>query len=410
MIDCLRADVCYGSHGNAKTPAIDALRKRGSTFTKMMSVTSTTTPNVASVFTGTYPFRHGIRSLRGYKLAPGIKTIAEVFKENGYNTYGLVSGPIRRLETDIQRGFDVYDSHNSDKVETLFTGWFDTLKKDIKGFKGPWFAYLHLWELHTPRAVLKECNNSRFGDNLYERSLSSIDLRLADLFNMLPENTTVIISGDHGENYQIPVCSYIRNKMTKIPLLNIKPSRRHPKYDHGYGLYDFLINIPFVVAGPNIPNGIEVDCLASQVDMMPSIIDMAGLGNVNIPHDIDGKSLVPAMAGGKLEPRPVFLDATARNIPSEKDWLKGIRTDEWKFIYAPKNESIEPLLYDLKNDPDERNNLYHKLPDKASSLKEILLQHETGIEDRGMALPGKKMTEDENKDLEQTLRDLGYVD
>lgn len=407
MVDCLRADVCYGLKGKSRTPVIDALRKKGAAFTRMMSVTSTTTPNIASVFTGVYPFRHGVRALKGYKIAPDLKTLAGLLKSNGYNAHGLVTGPITR-DTGLDRGFDTFEPHSG--KETLFNSWLETLKTTIKGFKPPWFVYLHLWELHTVRRLLSECDNSRYGSNLYERSVSSIDRKLGELLGSLPENTLVVLSGDHGENYDVPLWHFIRNKLSKLPGLSGIRSRRHPKYHHGYGLYDFLINIPFVLYGPGIPEGMVTDRLSSQVDMMPTILDIVKADTGDANDDMHGRSLLPALSDVPMETRPVYLEACGRNIPSPADWLKGVRTEDWKLVYAPKNEGIEPLLFDLKNDPDEWVNLYRERPEVAEELKGLILGMETDIETKGMALVGEEMSEDEKARTEEQLRNLGYIE
>ena len=70
LIDCLRADLCYGEESSAKTPVLSRLRQQGTSFNQAIAVATFTTPCVASIMTGLYPFAHGIRSLKGHKLAP----------------------------------------------------------------------------------------------------------------------------------------------------------------------------------------------------------------------------------------------------------------------------------------------------------------------------------------------------
>src|SRR5690606_33823490 len=114
---------------------------------------SSTTPCVASMLTGLYSPRHGVRSIGGHRLAPDVTTLATELARAGYATIAEVTGPLGP-ESGLDRGFAEYtvrpasvylsDDWGRDLVARLAPG----------ALRAPWFLFLHLWELHSPRKVL----------------------------------------------------------------------------------------------------------------------------------------------------------------------------------------------------------------------------------------------------------------
>jgi arylsulfatase A-like enzyme len=135
--------------------------------------------------------------------------------------------------------------------------------------------------------------------------------------------------------------------------------------EHGLGgkwlLYEESIRIPLLVRGPGIPEamrGIKPDHLALNIDVAPTLLDMAG---IPIPSEIDGTSLYPLLRG---RPNPWRTDFfmehvdvidVKRPIPDSR----GVRSREWKYIrYVNVEPEIEEI-YHLAEDPLETRNLAH---------------------------------------------------
>ena len=78
IVDCLRADRAFAQAELAPTGFLGSLASRGRVFTSAITVTPTTTPAVASMLTGLYPYEHGLRGLSGFSLPDGIPTVASV--------------------------------------------------------------------------------------------------------------------------------------------------------------------------------------------------------------------------------------------------------------------------------------------------------------------------------------------
>lgn len=145
--------------------------------------------------------------------------------------------------------------------------------------------------------------------------------------------------------------------------------------------YEYSARIPALISGPGIRKGQTITRQSMDVDMTPTVLDMA---NARPGRRMDGVSLLPAAEGKKKLPardipleaiRPLFLfttPITAFDLP-----YYGVRTSRYKYIHwSFSGTNIE--LYDLKTDPDELKNLaadpaysslVDKLEAKASSLR-----------------------------------------
>ena len=198
LVDCLRADKCWGGDKSAKTPNLDRLSSSGTTFTQAVATVPVTTPSVASILTGLYPFRHRLRSLHGNKLNPNVVTLAERLRQSDYHTYADVTGPLMP-QVGIDRGFEQYSLR--ERLNNMYSPWYDGLlaKFRHKEFIEPYFVFLHFFDLHKPRTLAQEYDNSDYGRNRYDRALSSLDGQLGKLLDCIDDETVIILHADHGE-------------------------------------------------------------------------------------------------------------------------------------------------------------------------------------------------------------------
>src|SRR5690242_19667433 len=112
-IDTLRADHvgCFGDK-SIRTPAIDSLCRDGLRFANAFTASSITNTAHASILTGLYPSETGVLDF-GSPLRPGITTLAQALKQNGYQTAAFIAAVIldsKTLAPGLDRGFDFY--HN----------------------------------------------------------------------------------------------------------------------------------------------------------------------------------------------------------------------------------------------------------------------------------------------------------
>jgi len=108
LVDTLRADhlSCYG-YGRPTSPGIDRIAEHGVLYENAISPAAWTPPAHASLFTGTYPSRHGVERSR-LVLSPELSPLPEVLQSNGYRTFGVSSNYWLSRETRFDRGFDEF--------------------------------------------------------------------------------------------------------------------------------------------------------------------------------------------------------------------------------------------------------------------------------------------------------------
>lgn len=404
LIDCLRADAIAGQKPGAHTPTLDRLVHAGFAFTQAVASASSTTPCVASLLTGVYSFVHGIRSIFGLKLDPNVSSLVEIFREYGYHTYAEVSGPLFP-ETALDRGFDSYQFREA--AAYLSSAWGMDLRQRLRGgaFKPPWFLFLHLWELHHHRHILPAFQSRKYGRNRYERALSSLDSELTTLIEALPQDTLVVLHGDHGERVVKTDVQYRLYRLVR-DVLGRKTRKRE---GHEMDVYEELIRVPLVftpLSGikdlPLRPGGSDPQ-LVRQIDALATILDLIG---ARLPANIHGQSLQPVLLHGEQLHLEAYLEAFLRIRSDPRDRRVGWRTAEWKYIYAPQNASLPEELYFLPHDPRERHNLARRRPDIARTLRGRIetLQHGAITPN-----PGAVMSEEEKIAIEKRLTDLGYM-
>ena len=183
----------------------------------------------------------------------------------------------------------------------------------------------------------------RFIRGLYAGEVSAVDDALGQVFETLEEegyydDSIVVLLGDHG----------------------------HPLADHGKFLkgadrmYNELLKVPFMIRLPGGSNaGRRVTALAQFHDFLPTVLDYMGLKSSS--HDMHGTSLRPVIEGESDHHRPSVLVGYHEGID------RVIRTKRWSLIVRPDNEMDE--LYDLKNDPQERENVLTGHPDITADLR-----------------------------------------
>ena len=421
IVDCLRADRAFAQAELAPSGFLGSLAGRGRMFTSAVTVTPTTTPAVASMLTGLYPFEHGLRGLLGFTLPDGIPTVAGVLREAGYRTEADVTGPLLP-QLKLFRDFDDFQ-------------WADRREATIHGPRGlalsarlhalqaagqPWFSVFHVWDLHEPRQVPRDFRGRALSRTIYDLALAALDARLAEL---LPDdsldNVCVCVVGDHGENLRLEP----RGKIGKgvASLLWWKPTRWAAQpvarrviahgarsqskrllrlapralITHGHHLFEPLLRVPYILAGPGIAAG-SSDALVAHTDLAPTLATLAGswfpggMGAVGLP--VDG--------GGDPERRIVLETAWVTALQGVPQM--GLRTPRWKYMEVVGGTA--PALFDLESDPSERHNLVEAHPDVARAFRDEL---HVMVNDARL---GEHMPEDEAALVAGRLKDLGYLE
>ena len=156
--DTTRADRlgCYGAEF-ARTPTIDELARHGIRYDHCFAPTPVTLPSHTSLFTGLYPFRHGLRDNGVGRLSDNAVTLAEVLKAAGYQTGAAIGAFVLDSQFGLEQGFDFYEEDMSQGTKQTFAyaerraeqvtneaiKWLDTL--DDSRF----FLWAHYFDPHA---------------------------------------------------------------------------------------------------------------------------------------------------------------------------------------------------------------------------------------------------------------------
>jgi arylsulfatase A-like enzyme len=401
LVDCLRADRVLGQR-SAVTPVLDKLRAQGITFSQVIASASSTTPCVAGMFTGLYPFAHGLQALTGLKLRPGTKTLASRLAEMGYHTVAEVTGPLSP-ETGLQQGFASFTCRT--RLEYFSERWGDTLIERLKSgaLPEPWFLFLHAWELHLPRRVPLKFNSKRYGATLYDRALSALDGRIGEVLAAAGPNTLALVHGDHGEGLMerpwdamlLRLWQPIKSRLPPDLLRAVYRrgmglfgrGRRTSKFSgmgHAFELYDYLIRVPLILRGPGVPAGLGIDDQARQVDILPTLCELVG------------------------GPR----DWSEHGVATEAGGFSGkvsLRQPPYKLVCSADLDPATAVLFDLANDPDETHSIAADRPDLTREMLTSITALRQRREAEAESAPAE-MDEDEMAVVNARLRDLGYLE
>jgi len=195
--------------------------------------------------------------------------------------------------------------------------------------------------------------------------------------------------------------SIISNKISQFNLDECeKRSFTNTRKDSNY-LFDELLHIPLIFSGPNIKNNSEINNLVSHVDIFPTIAELLDL---KIQTKIDGTSLIPLINGDSNDEKLVYFERDILLRKSENGVI-GIRNTMYKY-FRPYNDSSKNLfLFDLINDPDEKNNISKTELEIVSKMEKelnMIIQQKTST---------NQPSEDEeySKKVEDELKKLGYI-
>lgn len=331
-LDTVRADhlSLYG-YEKETTPFLNSLKGKGIIFENAYALVPLTFPSHITMFTGKTPFEMEI-FLNGQRIEKEEKWLPGYFKKKGFTTAGFVSSAILNSMFGISEGFDVYNDVPPEKGEVVkersCKKTNEEVFKFLKGSKNPFFLWVHYFEPHHPYEP-PEPYKSQF-ENPYDGEIRAMDDCIGELFQNLPENTTVIIAGDHGE------------------MLG-----EHGEDEHGVLLYEPAIKVPLILINKKLKPEIRKDYVSLR-DIYPTFL---GFLEKN-----DGGLLKPkkeeTILSSTLYGREVFGFYPA--WASIKNGLKLINYGNQDY-----------LLFNLIEDPEEKNNLFRTDNPDVRGLKKI---------------------------------------
>ncbi len=339
-IDTLRADhlKLYGAK-LPDTPAIDRLASDGIVFDNAYSHVPLTFPSHTTIMTGLLPYVNGVRSNTGYHLDRDPQlTLPRLLSAHGYATGAAVSAYVLRAETGLGSLFDFYDDSmevwDAENLGNLQRPGDQTVHAALRWLDGvqtrPFFLFLHLFEPHTPYEPV-EPFKSRYA-NPYDGEIATADAIVGRFLTELDrrglyDKSLIILDSDHGEG------------------LN-----DHGEAEHGILLYREELHVPLIVKLPGEKmKGRRVTAPAELVDILPTITKAVG---ATTPAGLPGMSLID-LADGKSRPdRAIYSETMTPRLHLGWSQLRSLTDRTEQYIESP-----DPELYDIVNDPHERNNV-----------------------------------------------------
>jgi len=345
-MDTTRADH-LGAWGDAEahTPNLDALAARGTRFARCDTAAPITLPSHASILTGLFPPRHGVRDNGTFVLAPKVETLAERLAARGYDTAAVVSAVVLARRQGLDQGFRVYDddlgagyAQGTLVAERTAEETTATALRVMAGLRAPYFLWVHYYDPHEEyRPPTRFADAARGPHRLYDGEISYMDEQIGALLKKLPAGTDVLAVGDHGE------------------MLG-----EHGEATHGLLLNRAARRVPLLLAGPDIPAGRSSDCLVRTVDVAPTLLALAGDTKV---AGLDGRPLLPlplATGNGNGCSRDTYSETFLPFFAYKWYPLRSLGNDRFLYLKAPKSS-----LYDLGADPGESRDLAPTQPGPA---------------------------------------------
>jgi arylsulfatase A-like enzyme len=414
VVDTLRSDYTpFGHFDNSNMPQLKKkLMPDSHVFKNAFSNSPWTLPSVASLLTSQYPSRLNIKNLVS-RLDEKNLTIAEVLKDRGYFTFGVVSHILLQTKYGIHQGFDIYNENN---ISTEFSNHYSIsspgITADAIGFirkhkRRKFFMLLHYFDPHyiyinhdstseyigefTSRDIVYLRNLIREGhytpkDLAYLKDSYTSEILFTDSYigqlidelksKKLYDNTLIVFTSDHGEEFiekgWLGHSTNVYNEQIKVPML-IKPP-------------DSKSNLPRVSQNSYVSN----------IDIAPSVLRILGISPIS---DFQGRDIFSEEEGSKV----VYSEVVQRDYGEFKNRACVIQ-DGWKLVFNFVTKTYE--LYDLVEDRGEIRNVLGSNDDVERSLK-MKLAKWLKINRR----PPKKTKEREalTENEKQKLKSLGYI-
>ena len=428
-------DMSLYGYQRETTPFISKWAKNATVFTTAEAGSNHTPPTTAGLMTGKRAWTHQLFQQAGTPVRSDIESLPGELKKNGYFNLAFVVNPwASPIKLKVINSFDisplVTEFYRPDSIITfhayqygivemlLHRAFGETIKlydwimdsrllgklqpiispkqrmmnpkytktavppeiafnrflEIFDELPEPFFAWIHVFpphDLYLPpepyrgmfgpylpperyKRFTSDVNSDDMYDLriLYDEFIRYCDRQFEEFIIQLEKrdkkkNTAVILSADHGESFQ------------------------HDFYGHrGPELYEQLTHIPLVIKNADQSDGKVIHDIVEQIDIPATILELA---HIPVPVWMEGRSLVPLMRGEELPPRPAFSMYFRHNRSRGHQITKGtiaIWEGDYKLIHYLEED--KSLLFNLKQDPEEIDNLVEKKPEIGKHLLDLI--------------------------------------
>ncbi|MHC4874016.1 MAG: sulfatase family protein [Planctomycetota bacterium] len=419
---------CYG-FGKVKSPNLDKMAEEGVKFTNCFTTTAECSSSRAAMMTGLQPHQNGLIGLSSFGWSLNVPHCAQRLQDAGYATHHFgFQHEIHGSREDL--GYQYPHQVDGSQADVVCSSICEFLNSDEAKGNKPWFIYAGFKNVHRawPKATEVDPEDvdvpSWIPDNPVVRAdlarfyqdITFMDKAVGTVLDTLKEtgldkDTLAVFTTDHGSAF---------------------PGAKATCYDPGIG-------IPLIMHKPGeIEGGISYDQLVSCTDITPTFLDIA---EQEVPEEMTGKSLLPLLQNKKYEKYNyvsggIFYDVAYDPIhyvrTDKYKYIKSfavteedagsadqgtlstfsagrwIRVDDFDVLTSPAWQSLKPdkplpkppseELYDLTNDPDERNNLasvpeHREVLEEMRNLMQCMMEETNSPLLQGHILPSEKQSQ-----------------
>ena len=406
---------CFGSP-NIKTPHIDAMAAAGAKFTNFHVSASVCSPSRASLLTGRYPERTGVKGVLFPRHKSGLNprefTMAEMLKGAGYKTKAVGKWHLGHKKPFLptSHGFDSYygipysndmahdpemeiaddcvfregatkDKFKSTKGKKNLVPLFrdhkvveypadqntvtkrfleESLKFIEESKDSPFFLYLAQTMPHVPLYVSKDFEG-KSDAGLYGDCIEEIDHSVGQIMSKLKElkidkNTFIVYTSDNGHwDFKGDDKFRVKGNMNRRV-----GGSAYPLRGAKFSSWEGGVRVPTVMHFPaKIPAGMVNDQLASTIDLLPTFASLAGI-EIKSERKIDGMDITSLLGSTEKPVREIFHIRT-------KAVIKG----HWK-LHGKE-------LFNLKEDISEKKNVAAQHPEIVKELKALMDKHKADL-------------------------------
>lgn len=383
-IDSLRLDCVSRTNPLISTPRFDNLTRDFCFYDGLFSASTATRPVHTSLFTGLYPFEHGVLSQRTPAMRSGISHLFEVLQRTGAAVFGFSEA--HELFTGLPFASYINPFHPSQLGQAL-----------RPSADRSHCVFLHYWGAHTPYGAR---DNSALGETAhllrtgqlhiikerYMRAIEDIfERRLRSLLESIDLRAwSVFIFSDHGESWT--------------------PEEPY----HGYTLRNSVLRIPLYYHIPGTHNQPPARRVASLIDLFPTVLQLFGAESPHptFAHDLLAMSDPNAYKLAQIHPDPMPNDLAPRQgsgaLPpplTGRQWALFNRDCKYTF---DEDAGQGRLQHPFSEDGIESADWTHA----HFSDEFARLQAQSPFAQE----PLNKGEESDQALLDQRLRDLGYLD
>lgn len=411
VVDALRSDhLGYYGYQRNTSPYIDSLSEKSITFINAYAHESYTLATIATLFTSEIPVGHGLIHIpKAERLSDDVITLAEILSENNYKTAAFLFNPSLHENHNLGQGFDVYDDNDegfvgetdSEKYETALkimnktVSWLE--KENPKSF----FLYLHYRDSHYPYLPPKPfdtlfCEESdswllpskkeyqRKEICNYDCEIRYTDEMIRRLVHMIlnySNNTLVVITADHGEEFF-----------------------DHGGQYHATTLYEELLRVPLIFYFPMEKHVQRITKPAGLIDLAPTILSVL---DIKPPDSYKGSNLfsesynASTLIAGGLYGRYAIISGNIKYIRYNRTQFHLTKPN----IHTYNTDSIEFIeeIYNLSADPYEQNNIITENTELIPVFHELLASATENVRTQ-------QSEENElNEETKKRLIELGYL-